>query len=1475
MSLNPVNELKRHLDDHDIPLPKRLCLAKNVIQSYHLPSAPKERIVATWLETLTQRNELSGEDLKSVIGWVNIADDLTNDLKGKLIQIISQYLKRNPLQSGDLPCMISFLENSKLLTQLSLNIAESLHICVTLLQYLKRDESSDSQLAHKLLNIIVKFYKESKKKLEFIINFLDGENLETVLSYLDTDYVTVKYVCENILFPMNKKSFFANYLQTLVRKDNLDDLISEKGDNIRAVLKIMDTFFNFPQGRNDVEHKFLSDFIEVFVSCYRTESQLIFAFYVMIANCLNMEQNYLTPAMNMKPITFPENDEKIIRSLFLSMLNTLLNNEIDTSVRLSDTLGVKIPRVETKKTFLLFLETVMMGQLKMEGKADKTTFNIVKSALKLDPSLVEPKTDDILPPLMCVKKTTNSIESYTQMLNFTLETYFKLGRGTLFVNNILPLVKNCLSANNNEDAQVCEKNKKKTLSANEIFPEETVELYGRLTSELMFRQNKDLLVSLQKGFEELSLNALCEGQRNPPTVILTEVMSAILSTFFKHCKMADHTVPLQIAEEFWSSYNEFECNCLKKFGESIIKTEMDCEPQLLRAFLKLCCNFSYLRLLKVKYSNTKLEISEIDNTSGVFDVSVLLPSLKTEQWTQLASKITDDEATLLMDEILLIKTMVIKVLTSGNSESNEAAISETKSYLIKQLNNYPGVLKSNNHIPNVLLSDLDKSQIKQVAKVVIEQFLIDSDENILKTDAVINNRPLLSALLLETIKNILKCFNNSELLTKAVAKSNFDFISFAKDIDMKDFFKDLTFNEDADVNNVPCHVELLKHLQIYYLEETHQLIAIFVLLAIKKNAQKKLRRNIDRILLSIFELCSQPPDLYKIFPVQFIFSFKDRLLIDLLCLKIETSNSFLPIKCLLESAVKRVKIEKDLVLSIAELLLRKQSKVNMTSIEFFNEPAFQMSCIILPLIVRQKKVITLSAYRSILADLQEKLHKSLLECFKNINFKEYSSMLIDETGNTDESTVVSDSTTATLNAISAYSLTLSKYSESTDSEELKNLDCLWSGLEYFVQNAVISIQNSETKHQHVESSIQLLNTVLRYIKKLATHEIFQTKDKLFIQIWNSVKARLSMILDERHKKKYMMNASLLEDISVTIKFLCEWISVEGFVGHFVADLNTLSSLQPPKIFKNETQSHSPLTSHIVAKYLWTQILKANIVGQKCVALSKLMYQNSRNLKSYVHEHFESEHTGVIIKSKKKKLSVEIQDENGEDKEIRIVLVDDVVCEMVKTCLGSLSEAILAAKKINLDYKFLDVIFEVQNSVHYILGHNTIGAKCEISWQAFFKLFEGLIAVLNSLLVSREELLEDRWPCYMQCYRMLTYCLCSKSSSQAQLERSIEDKLGELAHSVEKLTQSICKRKSHVSRIAAYSVGDLCSVLEKTVPSRNVRQHIENSIALLIQASDTVHAMAFLRRALAGSAGQMTMTNMYTMYKRYHKYVGNA
>lgn len=69
------------------PLPKRLCLAKNAVQSHHFPTAPKERIVAEWLQDLTERNSLKTEDLKNVLDWLTIVDDFTSELKSKLIQV--------------------------------------------------------------------------------------------------------------------------------------------------------------------------------------------------------------------------------------------------------------------------------------------------------------------------------------------------------------------------------------------------------------------------------------------------------------------------------------------------------------------------------------------------------------------------------------------------------------------------------------------------------------------------------------------------------------------------------------------------------------------------------------------------------------------------------------------------------------------------------------------------------------------------------------------------------------------------------------------------------------------------------------------------------------------------------------------------------------------------------------------------------------------------------------------------------------------------------------------------------------------------------------------------------------------------------------------------------------------------------------------------------------------------------------------
>lgn len=391
------------------------------------------------------------------------------------------------------------------------------------MQYL-RNENYFTQ-SERILNNFVKYYKECKKKLEFILKFLDGENIETLFTFLDTEnHKSVIHVCQNILFPMNKKSFFISFLQTLIRKDNIDELIAEKGDNIQFVLKIMSAFFMFPKGRTDKNHKFLANFVDIFVSCFRNESQMIFAFYIMIVNSLYMNQNYLNPAMNMPGIIF-ENDEKVKRNLYLSILESLYKHEVDINIRLTDTFGEKISKVEIKKNFISFLQNVMMGQLKLEGKLDKTTLQIIKTALKLDPILLERKLEQILPSIMTAKKNNAStLESYKDMLNCLLEILFKLSRGITFINQILPNIKLTLEASNTEQFELkqklkeftdngthLEKLKNKIITGNDLFPKECIELYGKWTSELMFRQNKELLTLLQKDLEECCLMMLEEG----------------------------------------------------------------------------------------------------------------------------------------------------------------------------------------------------------------------------------------------------------------------------------------------------------------------------------------------------------------------------------------------------------------------------------------------------------------------------------------------------------------------------------------------------------------------------------------------------------------------------------------------------------------------------------------------------------------------------------------------------------------------------------------------------------------------------------------------------------------------------------------------------------------------------------------------------------------------------------------------------
>lgn len=374
---------------------------------------------------------------------------------------------------------------------------------MTLLQHLV-PETANVLLINKLLDNIVKYYRDCKKKIEFIIKFIEEKNLETIFSFLNTESKDkVVNVCQYILFPLNKRTFFAKYLNNLIRKDDIAHLLQQKNDNIESVVKIMNVFIN-----SKGNQQFLLDFIKVFACCFKLESQVLFAFYIIVVNCLDITQNYIKTATTFTPILFEGNEVKIKRHIFLVMLEVLLENEVDISVHLRDTLndGSK----ETKKTFLLLLQDVMLGILK-KRKPDITTLNILKTALKLDPSLVDKAMVQILPPIMVSKKNSMTEETYVETINILLQTLFKLSKGINFIHDILPHLRVVLENMDDDQDKFnesvisngdCDKIKNKIVTVTDILPENCIQFYGKLTSELMFRQNKDLLLLLQKDLED-------------------------------------------------------------------------------------------------------------------------------------------------------------------------------------------------------------------------------------------------------------------------------------------------------------------------------------------------------------------------------------------------------------------------------------------------------------------------------------------------------------------------------------------------------------------------------------------------------------------------------------------------------------------------------------------------------------------------------------------------------------------------------------------------------------------------------------------------------------------------------------------------------------------------------------------------------------------------------------------------------------
>lgn len=413
---------------------------------------------------------------------------------------------------------------------------------------------------------------------------------------------------------------------------------------------------------------------------------------------------------------------------------------------------------------------------------------------------------------------------------------------------------------------------------------------------------------------------------------------------------------------------------------------------------------------------------------------------------------------MLQDNLLLLKIIYLQIQKTNDAKHK---IEATKTYLISEISRNFYILESKPYFPSVLLSNINAQQVKEISKCIIKILHLNQDTTFLTHEAVNTNGPILTGILIELLKQLLKLLERSSnypLLSKIITKSNFDLTEFFKQIEnIEDYFKDVSNHlelDDDNLNIATFSVEIIKQLQVYNLDEKYQLTTVFVLLALKKACDsKKLKKKIDSLLLMIFEMSPKHPDLFKILPIKFIFSFDDNTMLDLLTLKIRTNNRLAIIKCILELAVKKVKTDDKVVKKIVKILLSNQRNMEGTTIDYFSNSIFQITCLILPLIAKEKRAITTSAYRSILAELQEELHKALLKSFQCINFSKENSLLTPEVGNTDDSTI-SDSSMATLNAMEAYSLTLSKYCETTNVEEIKNLDCLWSGLEYFVNNSV-------------------------------------------------------------------------------------------------------------------------------------------------------------------------------------------------------------------------------------------------------------------------------------------------------------------------------------------------------------------------------------------------------------------------------------
>lgn len=122
------------------------------------------------------------------------------------------------------------------------------------------------------------------------------------------------------------------------------------------------------------------------------------------------------------------------------------------------------------------------------------------------------------------------------------------------------------------------------------------------------------------------------------------------------------------------------------------------------------------------------------------------------------------------------------------------------------------------------------------------------------------------------------------------------------------------------------------------------------------------------------------------------------------------------------------------------------------------------------------------------------------------------------------------------------------------------------------------------------------------------------------------------------------------------------------------------------MLKNPDIINSQLTARKVSKYLWQNCLKANIIGPKCIAITKLIFRATKNIRFWIQQHYDSNQNVQNV------FTQNGDDNLNEDNVNMSVKIEDSICELLRNDLDILSEVILAAKKVGLSINSIIVFF---------------------------------------------------------------------------------------------------------------------------------------------------------------------------------------